>query len=80
MKVKDLKKIIKQLEEEHGNIDNCDINYRHDNDSDVMRVNHLEEDLFDSETNNILDSVVFLNNTDDQYPEPLDYTPLYKHL
>lgn len=62
MKVKELKKIIKQLEEEHGNIDNCDINYRHNSNSDVMRINHLEEDLFDSETNNILDSVVFLNN------------------
>tara|TARA_R100001443_G_scaffold116760_1_gene138376 strand:+ start:3565 stop:3762 length:198 start_codon:yes stop_codon:yes gene_type:complete len=62
MKIKDLKKIIENLEAEHGNIDNCDINYRFNNDSEVMRLNHLEEDLFDSETNNILDSVVFLNN------------------
>ena len=66
MKIKDLKKIIKNLEAEHGNIDNCDINYRFNNDSDVMRINHLEEDLFDSETNNILDSVVFRNNNDNQ--------------
>jgi hypothetical protein len=62
MKIKDLKKIIKKLEAEHGNIENCHINYRYNNDSEVMRINHLEEDLFDSETNNILDSVVFLNN------------------
>ena len=62
MKIKDLKQIIKNLEAEYGNIDNCDINYRFNNDSDVIRINHLEEDLFDSETNNILDSVVFLNN------------------
>ena len=64
MKIKDLKKIIKNLEAEHGNIDNCDINYRFNNDSEVMRLNHLEEDLFDSETNNILDSVVFMNNVE----------------
>tara|TARA_R100000773_G_C4212858_1_gene111974 strand:+ start:759 stop:956 length:198 start_codon:yes stop_codon:yes gene_type:complete len=62
MKIKDLKKIIKNFEAEHGNIDNCDINYRFNNDSEVFRINHLEEDLFDSQTNNILDSVVFLNN------------------
>jgi hypothetical protein len=62
MKIKELKKIIKELEEEHGNIDNCEINYRHNYESAVMRINHLEEDLFDSETNNILDSVVFLSN------------------
>ena len=65
MKIKDLKKIIKNLEAEHGNIDNCDINYRFNNDSEVMRLNHLEEDLFDSETNNILDSVVFMNNVEE---------------
>ena len=62
MKVKELKKILKQLEEEHGNIDNCDINYRYNNDSDVIRLDYLEEDLFDSVTNNILDNVVFTNN------------------
>lgn len=64
MKIKDLKKILQQLEEEHGNIDNCDINYRYNNDSDVYRVNILEEDLFDPVTNNILDSVVFMNNVE----------------
>lgn len=62
MKIKDLKKIIKNFEAEHGNIDDCDINYRYNNDSEVFRINHLEEDLFDAQTNNILDSVVFLNN------------------
>jgi len=66
MKIKDLKQIIKNLEAEYGNIDNCDINYRFNNDSDVMRINHLEEDLFDSEFNFFLDSVVFLNNNDNQ--------------
>tara|TARA_Y100001972_G_C7642403_1_gene322763 strand:+ start:1045 stop:1239 length:195 start_codon:yes stop_codon:yes gene_type:complete len=62
MKIKDLKKIINRLEKEHGNIDNCEINYRYDKDSEVIRVKYLEEDLYDSQTNNILDSVVFLNN------------------
>jgi len=60
MKIIDLKKAILKLEEEHDNIDHCDINFRYNNDSDVHRLNFLEEDLFDAETNNILDSVVFM--------------------
>tara|TARA_Y100001972_G_scaffold81991_1_gene99708 strand:+ start:994 stop:1389 length:396 start_codon:yes stop_codon:yes gene_type:complete len=63
MKVKDLKKILAELEQEHGNIDECDVNYRRCDDSEVFRINHLEEDLFDAETNNVLDSVVFTSNT-----------------
>tara|TARA_Y100001937_G_C7036982_1_gene292824 strand:- start:252 stop:446 length:195 start_codon:yes stop_codon:yes gene_type:complete len=59
MKIKDLKEILATLEQEHGNIDECDINYRHNLESDVYRLNHLEEDLFDEDTNNILESVVF---------------------
>ena len=59
MKIKHLKQILKKLEQEYGNIDECDINYRYDDNSDVIRLNHLEEDLFDTKTNNILDSIVF---------------------
>jgi len=59
MKIKHLKQILKKLEQEHGNIDECDINYRYDDNSDVIKLNHLEEDLFDTKTNNILDSIVF---------------------
>ena len=60
MRIKDLKKTILKLEKEHGNIDHCNINFRYNNNSDVIRLNFLEEDLFDAETNNLLDSVVFM--------------------
>ena len=47
------------LETHYGN-DHCNINFRYNNNSDVIRLNFLEEDLFDAETNNLLDSVVFM--------------------
>ena len=62
MKIIDLKRAISKLEKEHGNIDQCDINWRYNADSHVHRVNYLEEDLFDAETNNKLDSVVFMSH------------------
>ena len=51
MRIKDLKKTILKLEKEHGNIDHCNINFRYNNNSDVIRLNFLEEDLFDAGNN-----------------------------
>ncbi len=65
MTIKELKNRIQQLEREHGNIDECSINYRHSNNSDALRVTYMEEDLFDEENNNILDSVVFMHLCND---------------
>ncbi len=38
------------------------VNFRIDYDSDVIPVNFAEEDLYDAETNSILESICLLNN------------------
>lgn len=38
------------------------VNYREDYDSDIVQVNHVEEDLYDAETNSRLISICLLNN------------------
>ena len=60
MRIIDLKKAIFKLEQEHSNVDHCEIYFRYNNDSDVYTINFLEEDLFDAYTNNLLRSVVFM--------------------
>ena len=62
MTIKELKNRIQQLENEHGNVDNCTINFRIDYDSEVVGVNYIEEDLCNQLTNNTLESVVFLHD------------------
>jgi hypothetical protein len=59
MTIKDLKNTIKILENINGNIDNVEINFRHNDDSDIHNINYIEEDLFDEKTNNTLTSIVF---------------------
>jgi hypothetical protein len=41
------------------------INYRADRNSDVEKVKEVEEDLFDSETNNKLESIVLITDPRD---------------
>ena len=38
------------------------INYRYDSDSDVETCTYIMEDLFDAETNNILESICLLTD------------------
>lgn len=38
------------------------VNYREDYDSDVIKINHAEEDLYDAETNSRLISICLLTN------------------
>tara|TARA_R100000655_G_scaffold109045_1_gene162465 strand:+ start:195 stop:437 length:243 start_codon:yes stop_codon:yes gene_type:complete len=41
-----------------NDLSNIQVNYRYSNDSDVYEVSIVEEDLFDQETNNKLESIV----------------------
>lgn len=63
MKANKIKKFILNLEEElkHNNrtLKDVNVNFRFNDDSDVYKINHIEEDLFDSETNNIVESIIF---------------------
>ena len=41
-----------------NDLSNIQVNYRYSNDSDVYEVSIVEEDLYDEETNNKLESIV----------------------
>lgn len=45
-----------------ADLDKVIVNYRQDFDSDVMPVMLAEEDLYDSETNNVLESIVLVSD------------------
>ena len=51
----------------HGiELSELQVNYRYDFDSNVENVGYLAEDLYDEETNNVLESVVLVSvNADD---------------
>ena len=62
MKASALKQFLNYVEEDikHSGrtLDDVDVNFRYHNDSDVYRLNYVEEDLFDPETNSIIESIV----------------------
>jgi hypothetical protein len=64
MTILQLKQAITELENNHGNIDNVTINFRWGYDSDIHVCNFVEEDLY-KEDNKTLDSICFLNNTEE---------------
>ena len=45
-----------------ADLDKVAVNYRQDFDSDVMPVVLVEEDLYDRETNNVLESIVLVSD------------------
>ena len=54
-----LSRIEKELKFRNRTLEDVDVNFRFSNDSDVHRINYVEEDLFDSTTNNIVESIIF---------------------
>ena len=54
-----LSKIEKELKFRNRTLDDVDVNFRFSDDSDVHRINYVEEDLFDSATNKIVESIIF---------------------
>ena len=53
------------LEKEGNDLSEVLINYRFDSDSDVNLCKFVMEDLFDSETNNILKSICLVSDASD---------------
>lgn len=51
-----------ELEEGGNDLSKITINYRFDPDSDVENVTYVGEDLFDAETNETLESIIFLTD------------------
>lgn len=63
MKASEIKTFLSRIEEDlksnNRTLNNVNVNFRFCNDSDVHEIMHVEEDLFDSTTNNILESIIF---------------------
>ena len=66
MKASTIKKFLSRIEEElkynNRTLDDVDVNFRFCDDSDVYQMKYVEEDLFDSKTNNIVESIIFRIN------------------
>jgi hypothetical protein len=58
-------KYLSKLKAEGNDLKKITINFREDRNSDVHSAIEVEEDLFDAKTNNELESIVFLANTDE---------------
>ena len=58
MKAQKLLKFLLELESDGVDLSKVSVNYRYDSDSDVEVVKYVGEDLFDQETNSILESIV----------------------
>ena len=54
---------LQDLKNKGVDLNNVSLNFRKDRDSDVEQVVTIEEDLFDEQTNNFLESLVFLSDT-----------------
>lgn len=64
MNIRQLKKYIQQLEDDHGNIDNVTINFRWNHDSEIHLCNFIEEDLY-KDDNKTLDTICFLTDNEE---------------
>jgi len=54
-----LSRIEKELKHNNRTLDDVNVNFRFNDDSDVHKIKCVEEDLFDSTTNTIVESIIF---------------------
>lgn len=57
--------VLSRLKEKGSDLSKITINYRTDSDSDVEVCTFVGEDLYDSDTNSILESLVLMSNASD---------------
>lgn len=62
MNAKKLLKYLQKLEKQGNDLSKITLNYRYDSDSDVQEITFVDEDLFDEETNSILESIIFISD------------------
>lgn len=62
MKANKIKTFLSRLEHElkynNRTLNDVDVNFRFDDDSEVHQIKSIEEDLFDSTTNSIVESII----------------------
>jgi hypothetical protein len=56
---------LNELIDQGHDLENINILYRYDRDSDIESICEVDEDLFDSETNSKLETIIFLSNPND---------------
>ena len=69
MNAQQLKDFLVMLEKDGNVLSDIEVNFRHDYDSDVIPLRHINEDLFDEETNNKLTSICLMHREDDEYED-----------
>ena len=59
----ELLEFLLKLKRQGNNLKAVTVNFRPDRDSDVVSTEEVEEDLYDSNTNNILESIVLVGDS-----------------
>lgn len=54
---------LEELKKNGNDLRKIQVNFRPDRDSDVVATEDVEEDLYDSKTNNILESIVIIQDS-----------------
>lgn len=65
MKAKALLQFLTELEKQGNDLRLINVLYREDFDSDVQEINFVEEDLYDEQSNSVLQSIVLLTDNSD---------------
>ena len=65
MNAKALLQFLTELEKQGNDLRLINVLYREDFDSDVQEINFVEEDLYDEQSNSVLQSIVLLTNNSD---------------
>lgn len=65
MKAQKLFDYLLRLQNQGNDLSEISVNFRDNYDSDVVELRHINEDLYDSETNSKLISISLLNREDD---------------
>ena len=65
MNAKALLQFLSELEKQGNDLRLINVLYREDFDSDVQEINFVEEDLYDEQSNSVLQSIVLLTDNSD---------------
>jgi hypothetical protein len=66
MNAKALLQFLNELEKQGNDLRLINVLYREDFDSDVQEINFVEEDLYDEQSNSVLQSIVLLTDNSDK--------------
>jgi hypothetical protein len=65
MNAKALLQFLTELENQGNDLRLINVLYREDLDSEVQEINFVEEDLYDEQSNSVLQSIILLNDNSD---------------